>query len=73
MTSQNVALLDINIALWAIFFIYSNISIVFMFEKWPIWFSTGITQQRIKIFDAVFDKTIRFGSSITILKLNWNS
>ena len=71
MTSQNVALWDINIALWVIFlFIVTKI-----FHLWKMtylsfnWHNSATSL----IFYAVFGKMVLFGNTISILQLHWNS
>ena len=61
MKSQNVALWDINIALWVIFlFIVTQI-----FHLWKI---TYLTLSNELDLLCGFGKTIRFGSSVSILQ-----
>ena len=72
MTSQNVALWDINKALWVIFlFIVTKI-----FQLWKMTylsFNWHNSATSLIFFYAVFGKMVLFGNTISILQLYWNN
>ena len=69
MTSHNVVLWDINIALWVIFlFIVTKIFSSLKNDLFD--FQLALLSNELKFFYVVFGKMIRIGSSISILQLH---